>query len=131
MLVKISDTVRIEDGPPRKRAVATEELLSNQATADHYQASRDATPEEIEDPSIDTKGGKRKFLDSMGKPIELGQEMDYIDWKAPPEERVWNVYQLEDVPLKSAKAKGKTTPKFMPKGTFATFEEANDFAITL
>jgi hypothetical protein len=70
---QITETTRIEAGPPRKKAVATEELLSDRVTASHYQVGR---------------------LDALGKPIQLSQEMDYIDWLCP--NKVWYVYKLDD-----------------------------------
>lgn len=102
MLINISPTLRIETAPRRKRAVATPELLSDAVTAGHYKASRDATPEELamsaeerQKLGIRIVGDRRVFPDSVGNPIELGQEMDYIDWKAPESDHVWCLYQLQ------------------------------------
>lgn len=131
MLIEISDTIRIEDAPPRKQAVATKELLDNAVTAKHYQGPRKATKEEIDDPNVMTKGTERFFPDSFGKPIELGKPMDYIDWKCAPEARVWNVYQLQTFDEKDKDGKPVKVDRFMPAGTFPTMEEANAFAITL
>ena len=72
MLIDISDTVRIEDGPPRKTARATKELLSDAVTAAHYK-----------------EGG----IDAEGKKITLGQTMSYIDWKCAVDARVWYLYR--------------------------------------
>lgn len=69
-LIEISDTVRIERGRPRRSAIATEELLSNEVTASHYAV------------------GER---DAAGEVIELGKEMEYIDWLS--EELVWYIYR--------------------------------------
>jgi len=95
MIVEISKTVRIEDHPPRKRAKATEELLDNRVTAKHYQVGAP---------------------DSMGMKIELGKQMDYIDWRCDPEDHDFSVYQL-----------GKDAEGFerwLNKGTHPTLDKA-------
>jgi hypothetical protein len=79
-ILAIGDTIRIEPGPALIRAVATPELLANDVTADHYQAPRDATPEEIASKDFDTPEGVFYAKDAMGQPIVLGQEMAYLDW---------------------------------------------------
>lgn len=61
---------RIERGPKKKVAAATEELLSDAVTATHYHV-----------------GGK----DAVGKKIVLGEEMTYLDWLG---ERNWKVFRL-------------------------------------
>jgi hypothetical protein len=71
--IKISETVVIESGPAKKKAIATYELLSDSVTAGHYKA-----------------GAK----DAMYKPIVLGQEMTYLDWLG---EWVWYIYQEREV----------------------------------
>lgn len=108
MLIDVNATVRIEDGPPRKRAVATEELLSDVATAGHYQVGEP---------------------DALGNPIVLGQEMDYIDWKCTS--RVWNVYKLTDSVEQDVDGNDITVSRFIKQGEFPTMEEANAFALTL
>lgn len=72
-LTEIDGRVRIESGPKRVVAVATNELLDDEVTASHYAA------------------GKK---DAVGKPIVLGEEMTYIDWMG---ERGWYVYELVEV----------------------------------
>lgn len=76
-LVQVNDRIRVEWGPARKKAKATEELLSDQKTAPHYK--------------VGTK-------DALGKPIKVGEDMDYLDYKA---DYVWYIYilQLEEGPL--------------------------------
>lgn len=69
--IQFSETVRIERGPARKQAIATPELLSDDVTARHYQ-----------------EGAK----DALGKPIKIGDRMDYLDWKGA---YVWYVYKLD------------------------------------
>jgi hypothetical protein len=100
MLIEISDTVRVEDAPPRKRAKATEALLSDTVTAKHYQAG---------------------MPDALGNEIVLGEPMDYIDWRCSEEERVWNVYQLIEVKDPQT---GETTNRFLPVSSHPTQEEA-------
>lgn len=73
MLVVISQDVHIESGPPRKRAIATPALLDDKVTHEKYQVGA---------------------LDSYNKPIVLGEMMDYVDWYAPPEAHVFNVYRM-------------------------------------
>ncbi len=131
MLIEISKRVLIEDAPPRKQAVATEELLDDAMTASHYKAPRKATKEEIGDPTILTKGDLRLFPDSMGKPIELGKPMDYIDWRCAEADRVWNVYELKEFAEKDKDDKPIKVQRFVCAATFPTMEEANAFAITL
>lgn len=71
-LTEIDGKVRVEIGPPRKREVATEELLSDEVTASHYQVGKP---------------------DALNKPIVIGEEMDYLDWKGL---WVYHVYVLRD-----------------------------------
>lgn len=80
--ISIGDRVRVEATPLRKREKATEALLSDDVTARHYQVGKP---------------------DAFGKPIKIGSEMGYIDWKNP--ERVWQVYALDE-----------ETGRFMPHG---------------
>jgi hypothetical protein len=68
--IEIGETVRVENGPARKTAVATEELLDDAVTASHYAVGE---------------------WDAMGKPIVLGEPMTYLDYRG---EWVWYVYQL-------------------------------------
>jgi hypothetical protein len=92
---KVSDTitdiegkskVRVEQGHVRRKAVATEELLSNEVTASHYHA-----------PIEETVNGEQKVryaIDSFGKRIELGKPMDYVDWLS--DARVYYLYIWKD-----------------------------------
>jgi hypothetical protein len=110
---KVSDTitevdskVRIEIGHVRRRAVATAELLSDAVTANHYAI------------------GKR---DAGGKPIELGQPFDYIDWKSA--ERAYYVYRLEAVNSPSGKA--RAVSRWALQGVYPDYETALSQSITL
>lgn len=84
MLIQVSDTVRVESGPRRKKAKATEALLRDDVTAPHYQ--------------VDKK-------DALGKPIKIGEDMNYLDWLGTP---VWYVYELKEDPT------GR--PRYVPVG---------------
>lgn len=95
-IIFVGDKVAIERGPARLTAKATEELLSNNVTADHYQPPRPATPEEIERADILTKGDQRLFLDAAGVPIELGKTMTYLDHLNP--EPGFYIMELADRP---------------------------------
>ena len=72
MLIQISDRVRIETGPERKTAIATEELLDNAVTHSLYQVG---------------------VFDSAGNTIVLGQEMEYLDHYGP---KVFYVYRKDE-----------------------------------
>jgi hypothetical protein len=111
---KIGDTItefdgkaRIEIGPLRKQAVASKELLSDEVTAAHYKV-----------------GGR----DALGKPIELGKPMDYIDWKS--QERAYTVYELAPVTT-TVDGKDKTVTRWLPRGSYPTEAEAMSQAIAI
>ena len=72
-IIEIGKTIRIEDGPPRKKTIATAEVLDDKITAKHYQKGK---------------------LDAMGKPIILGQEMTYLDYYG---KHVFYIYVLGEV----------------------------------
>lgn len=67
MIIELSDSLRAEDGPRRKRGKATPRRMDYLKS--HYRV-----------------GG----VDSMGKPIRWHKEFDYIDW---PGDRIWNLYE--------------------------------------
>jgi hypothetical protein len=83
-LAYCGEDFRIEQGPPLKKAKATPEMLSNDATATHYRAPR---------PRVDANGKpilSRKGepimdqpLDALGKPITPGEEFHYLDHFTP------------------------------------------------
>lgn len=73
-LIEIDAVVRIERGPARRKAVATPELLADTMTHPMY-----------------FEGG----VDSAGKIIVLGQEMEYLDFLG---EHGWYVYKLLPAP---------------------------------
>lgn len=108
-IIVFDGAVLIEYGPVYKTAVATEELLSNEITAAHYQVGAP---------------------DSMGKVIEIGQAMTYVDWLG---EHAWFVYK--DTPMSEDEAE---TRGVAPGSSYwalvdskPTQEEAEAFALTL
>jgi hypothetical protein len=79
-MITLDDKVRIEPGPALKKATATEELLDNSSTAEHYLPDK---------------------FDALSKPIVLGEEMHYLDWVGHTQgvegSSCWYVYHLEDL----------------------------------
>ncbi len=69
--IDIGKTVRVENGPRRRMAVATKQLLSDAVTAPHYQEN---------------------LRDAFGAVIKLGQHMTYLDYYG---EWVWYVYKWD------------------------------------
>jgi hypothetical protein len=69
-MIEIGSTIRVENGPARKTAIATKELLDDKVTASHYQVGA---------------------FDAMGNRIVLGEPMTYLDYRG---ELVWYIYQL-------------------------------------
>jgi len=92
--IEIGSTIRVENGPARKTATATKELLDNRVTAEHYQVGA---------------------FDAMGKRIVLGESMIYLDYYG---EWVWYIYQLKD---DATAPEGK---RWMPAGIETTKERA-------
>ena len=72
---QLSDTIRVDRGPPIRVATATEPLLRGGRLASHY---RVGSP------------------DAVGKSIELDHIMFYVDWRAPEAEYVFTVYELRN-----------------------------------
>jgi hypothetical protein len=72
-LIEIGSTIRVENGPARKTAVATKELLDDKVTAHHYQEGQ---------------------FDALGKRIKLGEAMTYLDYFG---ELAWYIYKLGEV----------------------------------
>ena len=86
-LVEIGGKARVERGPARKTAEATEALLSNDKTARHYQVS---------EPVMSEEGWQVGWThrDALGQPITLGKPMTYLDYLAGP--TAFYVYQLDE-----------------------------------
>ncbi|MCX5570630.1 MULTISPECIES: hypothetical protein [Kaistia] len=85
-LIEIGGKARVERGPARKTAEATEALLSNENTAAHYQVSQPVLNEDGEQIGWSHR-------DALGQPILLGQPMAYLDWLAG--RNVFYVYLLD------------------------------------
>src|SRR4051812_37727805 len=86
-IINVGSNFRIETGPPQITAIATEELLDNSQTAEHYHA-----------PIAD--GDKTIFAkDALGNPIQLGEEFTYLDWGGTDNEgkRVFYIYEKTPV----------------------------------
>lgn len=130
-ITDIDDRIRIEPAHVHKKAVATEELLSDDVTARHYYAGVRKEPvyqangEPRKDPDGNQMYSERVGVDSLGKPIKLGEEMDYIDWKG--KERVYNVYQK--VAVKDDE--GVERMVYQKVDEFDTHDEAMSHAVTL
>ena len=71
-LIEIGTILRIENGPARKTATATPELLDDKVTASHYKIGSN---------------------DAMGSPIILGEKMTYLDYYGL---WVWYIYKYDD-----------------------------------
>lgn len=85
---ELGDHVRIERGPARIKAVATEALLADENTAPHYHP-----PKLLKMPNGQVQ--RITATDAVGKPIELGQEMTYLHHNEPSDQRPWYVYRRE------------------------------------
>ncbi len=92
---EIPGIVRVEKAKPYRKAVATEDLLRNDRTAEHYQVGA---------------------FDSLGKPIVLGDEMTYVDW-LNRSDVCWRVYEWQAV-------EAGAVAKWVPVADFATRDEA-------
>lgn len=108
MIINLTPTLRIEDGPRRVKATATAELLDDAVTAKHY---------------------KEGQPDSQGKPIKLGEEMEYVDYRnrKKPGGMVFNLYQLrpDDNP------NNNLTERWFKVDSFDTLEAATEAAHAL
>lgn len=71
-MLEFKGKVRIEEGPAKLTAIATPELLDDAVTLSHYAVGKP---------------------DALNKPIVLGEEMTYLDWKS---KFVHKVYVLVD-----------------------------------
>lgn len=93
-LIEISDTVRVESGPVRRRAIASHDTLSDGVTARHYKAGR---------------------FDAEGKVILLGQEMTYLDYRG---DWAYHIYQKRDTMLdgRGAPTTDKAKAVLLPSG---------------
>lgn len=91
----VGENVRIEAGPKLVTATATEELLHNDRTADHYQVG---------------------LRDAKGIPIKLGKEMSYLEWGGGKTEPNITYYIYKKVLVNSTDEfiDDKPNPYFVP-----------------
>jgi hypothetical protein len=127
-ILHIGDTHRIEAGPRLLTGKATAELLSDDATADHYHAPRPATEAEIASPNVDTVDGQYFAKDALGQPIELGGEMAYLDWLAfrAGTDQVFYLYAWQTIP---ATGEADARDAWVEAGVFDTEEAALSAAL--
>ncbi len=94
-ITQVGDNVRIEPGPKLVTAVATDELLHNSRTAEHY-----------------SEGGR----DANGRPIELGKEFTYLEWGGAETEPKVVFYVYKKVPVNSTDEfiNDEPNPYFVP-----------------
>src|ERR1043166_2942071 len=90
-LVEIGDSIRVEAGPRMVTETATKKLIEQLAE----QASNVAVapPDGVEAP-------EPQLLDSAGNPVQAGQEIQRLDWRAFSEGRpggtVYYLYRLRE-----------------------------------
>jgi hypothetical protein len=125
-IIEIDGKVRIEVGPARIKAIATKELLDDKVTAAHYQVSQP-----VFDPSDPKKQIGWTSVDALGKPIKLGEEFTYIDWKGlqPPVHYVYTLETVEEVnDITGVKTK---VDRWLPKDAKPTEQEALSAATSI
>lgn len=94
----VGGCVLIEEGPQRRREVATAEILSDRVTAAHYFAGERELPAgpavvaggRRPKKSDQPKTAKRVGVDAKGRPIKIGEPFEFIDWLNPV--RVFWIY---------------------------------------
>lgn len=127
----IGDKFRIETGPARITAKATCELLGC-ATADHYAAPRPASEQEIANPKTNTPEGLIYSIDALGQPIQIGQEITYLDWvgfqRAESPVRAFYLYELHERTPEEAELHPDTTI-WRERGIYDTEEAAISAAL--
>lgn len=117
-VIEIDGKFRIEKGPKRLKAVATAELLDDEVTAAHYHAPRKVKKTVKQDGKDVVVEVTEVAVDALGKPIELGKEMNYIDWKNRRTNFTYYVYQLKDVEEKDKDGKKTVVKRFIPLGDY-------------
>jgi hypothetical protein len=105
-ITNVGDNFRIEPGPAIIDVVATEELLDNSKTAEHYHA-----------PIEDENGGVKYAKDRLGNPIIIGNEVSLLDWGGSETEgkRVYYIYKKTPVDYEHEFLKGgERNPYYVP-----------------
>lgn len=133
-LYAFGDKFRAELGPQLIELECSDENLSDDVTAAHYQkGARDALgrrirPDElIADPSIDTtvlEGMVALDKHNGVKQLKAGENMVCVDWRCKHKPMVWKVYELQT--FKEANGKGQLidVEKFIKIDEKQTLEEA-------
>jgi len=115
-MIQVGPTVRVENGPVQKTDVASEELLSNSRTAEHYwcgwldKQTGEIVPHSMEmqkryqeDLVVAKREGRvpryKRGRDALGNPIVIGEPMTYLDYRAP---WGWHVYKEQDCMIDEA-----------------------------
>lgn len=124
-MVEIGGTVRIEPGPRKVVAKATEELLGNDMTADHYFAGERVVGQDADGNDLTHLG-----IDALAVPIVVGKDMTYLDWVAfqkdadAGHDKVFYLYQLSKPTKAEKEARESDAPFFREIAVFENEEEA-------
>ena len=94
--IRVTPTLRVEAGPPRKLAVATVAMEPDRDAKGKATIAGQERRAALPDGTILAKHYKIGFSDALGKPITEGKEFTYLDYFGA---EVWYFYQLEDVEL--------------------------------
>lgn len=90
-LITVAERFRIQRGPRRIVAVASEETLSDEVTAKHYYAG--VRKVKTRDGAGRVKMVEKVGIDCRGEPIEIGKEFEYVDWRGRNRNPVWTVFE--------------------------------------
>lgn len=104
MYHQISPDVRVEQGPARREAIATEDVFKRPGIQGKYRLNGP---------------------DAMGKRIVAGKPFIYLDRAGP---WVWYVYRLEQVQDRDARVTERYVPKSVHEDREAAFTEARRLA---
>jgi hypothetical protein len=107
-LIQISESVRVESGPRREKAIATAELAPDQDSKGKVKDVLEQTHRTLPNGKRLAKHYKLGMRDAWGKIIQEGEEFTFLDYFG---EQVWYMYQLEDVPLESGTLSRMAQPK--------------------
>ncbi len=95
-LIQISESVRVESGPRREKAIATAELAPDLDAKGKIKDVLEQTHRTLPNGKRLAKHYKLGMRDAWGKIIKEGEEFTFLDYFG---DQVWHMYQLEDVPL--------------------------------